>query len=68
MHAQNKLRPYTAPAVLGSVTVLLEQDLLKFGSIVDWAAPVETAGLENGGFFHYESTISSESTFNHQWE
>ena len=45
MHAQHKLRPYTAPTVLESVQVLLEQDLLKFGSIVDWAAPVETAGL-----------------------
>lgn len=68
MHAQHKLRPYTAPTVLESVQVLLEQDLLKFGSIVDWAAPVETAGLENGGYFNYESGISSESTFNHQWE
>ena len=62
----NKKRIYTAPVVLAGLEIRLEKDML-FGSIVDWALPVETAGLENGGFFEYESTPSFESTFNHTW-
>ena len=66
MKMKDSRRPYSAPAVIGSAQVRLEKDML-FGSIVDWALPVETAGLENGGFFEYESTPSFESTFNHTW-
>lgn len=67
MNKQHKRRLYMTPSVIEGVEIRLERDLL-IGSIVDWALPVETAGLENGGFFNYESDSFSDSTFNHQWE
>ena len=66
MNIRHAKRPYTAPEVTGGAQVLLEKDLL-IGSLFDWARPIETAGLENGGFYDYESDATFDSTFNHTW-
>ena len=57
---------YVSPRVFLTVEILLEKDML-FGSIVDDFFPIESFGQEQGGFYQYESTLGSESTFNHTW-
>lgn len=54
---------YSAPRVLDSATLALEENLLA-GSIVDMMG-VEIAGQQTDGFYDLET---GGSTFNHTWE
>ena len=57
-------KPYEVPMCLQTVKLVLESDLLAFGSIVDSFYPIETLGQNNGGFYDHSL---EDSPFNHTW-